>query len=653
MLLSCGDSDVVVPGGTTTSGTSTTSDVVPTSTGTSTGEAQTTGLVLPMDGPRLVWWTPVTTPDGTLYVQSDGPIADVELRLDDVRVPEPPLVLGTVLDETHGALFGLPEGVEVGTRRLTIRARGGAEDTDHGDVLIQPPVFVDVAGEVGLMNVHDVAGHPGKCAESQTGIAFADYDNDGDSDAYVGNVGGPGRMFKNNIDNDGGAGLPTFTDVTQELGLTVDNVASASFVDYDGDGDRDLFVGRRGPNVLLQNRLIEDGAPGFVDVTAAAGVAGGAQRTMGAAWGDYDADGDLDLYAVNHAYCFPVKGSMLNSQDHLYRNDGGEFVEVTEALLGTGPDAAVHSLGFSAAWVDVELDGDVDLIVINDHIGGLSGPNALWRSDGPDGQGGWKFVEVGVASGLAIPPAASGEGANGMGLAIGDINYDGYPDVAFSNIGPNFLMINQGDGTFVDVSEERRVRRGVLPWKTPSITWATHMFDYDNDADLDLYFAGGDILGDAPIPDALMRNDGDQFREATWGAGLARFGHGKGSALIDLDRDGSLDFATVHWARPLRVFNNRAAQLQPPGHWLVVALVGEGMNRDALGSIVAVEAPGLPRQTCFHSGNPSLSAGGELACHFGLADAGEISELTITWPNGQVTTPAPPAVDSRVTISQP
>lgn len=650
LLVGCGDGGVVVGGG--SSGAATATTVAPTSegTGSDSGSTESTGPTLPA-GPRLVWWTPSTTPDSSVYVKTDEALATVELRVGGLLLPTVPLAFGGAQDEDHGGLFALPPGLAPGPTTLAVRPIGAAEDSDVGELMLNAPVFVDVADQVGLTNVQDVTGHPKNCAWSQTGVAFADIDRDGDSDAYLGNVGSPGRLLL----NDGPAGgLPAFVDVTAALGLTVDNVASVSVADYDGDGDRDLFIGRRGPNVLLQNRLAEDMTLGFVDVTAAAGVAGGEQRTMGSAWGDYDADGDLDLYVVNHARCFPVDGSVLDPQDHLYRNDGGVFVEVTQALLGTLPGAPVHALGFSAAWVDVERDGDVDLIVINDHIGGLSGPNALWRNDGPgDGEGAWTFTEVGAASGLAIPASAGGEGANGMGLALGDVDHDGFVDVAFTNIGPNYLLLNRGDGTFEDVSKALQVRRGVLPWKDPSITWAVHLLDFDNDADLDLYYAGGDIHGEAVIPDALMRNDGDLFREVTWGVGLTDIGHAKGSALVDLDRDGSLDIVTAHWARPLRAFNNRQAEVGAGGHWLEVELVGATANREALGAIVAVDAPGLPRQTCFHSGSPALGAGGEPMCHFGLAEATMIEEVTITWPNGQVSSPPVPAIDTRAVFVQP
>lgn len=648
LLAGCGDGGTVVQG--STSETGTTEAVTPTEGGTagSSGEGttETTGSSAE-EVPRLVWWTPATTPGSSVFVKVDRMLELVELRVNGEELVWPPLVAGKLQDGEQGGLFALPPGLSPGLTTISVRMAGASEDGDVGELVINAPAFVDVADVVGLRNVHDVTGHPDQCAWSQTGLAFADYDGDGDVDAYIGNVGSPGRMFRNEGAEAGK--LPQFVDVTGALGLTVDHVAAAMFVDYDDDGDRDLYVGRRGPNVLLQNRLVEDGAAGFVDVTAAAGVAGGDQRTMGAAWGDYDGDGDLDLYEVNHAYCFPVKNSVLNPRDRLYRNDGGVFGEVTELL------AEDVALGFSAAWVDLERDGDVDLVVINDHVGGgLSGPNAVWRNDGPgDAPGAWRFTDVSVASGLAIGAGAGGEGANGMGLAIGDVDHDGFADVAFTNIGPNYLMRNRGDGTFEDLSELLKIRRGAFPWKEPSITWGIHLLDHDNDADLDLYYAGGDIHGDAVIPDALLRNDGEEFREVTWGVGLVDIGHAKGSALVDLDRDGSLDVVTAHWARPLRVFNNRQAKVGVPGHWLVVDLVGTGSNRDAIGSIVAVEAPGLPTQTCFRSGNPSLGAGGELACHFGLAGATRVDSVTITWPDGQVTTPEAPGVDSRVVFTQP
>jgi len=598
-------------------------------------------------GPAIVAATPVSTPGSSVYVLTDEPIAGVEVRVGGALLAEPPILVAGGTSGDRGALFALPPALGVGDTAIAVRRRGDPADSDVAPLTITAPSFVDVAADTGLLQVHDVSGFPRECAWSSTGLTFGDYDGDGDSDFYVGNIGRAGRLMRNDGDRDGD-GLPDFVEVTDELGLAdIDLVAMAAFLDHDGDGDQDLFIGRRGVNMLMRNQLVETGAPGFVDVHAALGLGADSQRTMGIAWGDYDGDADLDLYVVNHAFCFPRATMELRAQDHLYRNDGGSFTEVT-ALLGTGAGAPVHALGFSAVWVDIERDGDQDLIVINDHIAGLSGPNALWRNDGPGPQG-WRFTEVAAAAGLAIPPGPGGHGANGMGLAIGDVDHDGLVDLAFSNIGPNFLMLNRGDGTFRDVSQAAGIRRGMLPWQKRSITWAAHLFDLDNDADLDLYFSGGTIHDAALIPDALLRNDGGRFTEVTWAAGLTHLGSGKGSALVDLDRDGALEFATAHWSDRLRVYHNRVAQ---PGHWLVVELVGTRSHREALGSVVELEVPGGPLQTCFHAQKPALGAGGEPGCHFGLGAATSIARLVITWPDGSVSEPAPPAVDTRITVVQ-
>jgi hypothetical protein len=609
-----------------------------------------------IDGPRIERLTADLTPGGTMFVQTDVPIADVELRLAGALLPAPPIVTGGGVNGLGGGLFALPADLAPGQTELRVRSRGAAADSDAAPVTVAAPLFADVAEQTGLLHTHDIAGHPTDCAWSSTGLAFGDLDNDGDSDFYVGNIGSAGRLLRNDGDADGD-GLPDFVEVTAALGLgAVDNVSMASFMDYDNDGDRDLFIGRRGANVLMQNRLVETGAPGFLDVTGAVGLGADEQRTMGVAWGDYDGDGDLDLYVVNHALCFPRKGSELRPQDHLYRNDAGVFTEVSDQL-DLGPGSPLLALGFSAVWLDIERDGDPDLIVINDHIAELSGPNALWRNDGPGDQpGAWRFTSVAAAAGLAIPADADGEGVNGMGLAIGDVDHDGLPDLAFSNIGPNYLLLNRGNGTFIDASPDAAIRRGVLPWGKRSITWAVHLFDLDNDSDLDLYFAGGPIHDDSRIPDALLRNDGapagevPRFTEITWAAGLDDLGSGKGSALVDLDRDGALEFATARWADRLRVYHNQRPG--PANHWLDVDLVGTSSNREALGSVVAIETPTGPRQTCFRTPNPSLGAGGELTCHFGLGADTTISAIEITWPNGQVTTPPPPGADTRVTYTQ-
>ena len=150
-----------------------------------------------------------------------------------------------------------------------------------------------------------------------------------------------------------------------------------------------------------------------------------------------------------------------------------------------------------------------------------------------------------------------------MGIAVGDLNYDGYPDLTFSNIGPNYLLTNNRDGTFYDASDDYNMRRHILPWQVSSVTWAAHFLDYDNDGDLDLLYSGGtidqfDAEGNATelIPHALFRNDGldKHFTETTFEAGLTDLSSGKGSALADLDRDGFLDFVVVNYSGPVQLY---------------------------------------------------------------------------------------------------
>jgi enediyne biosynthesis protein E4 len=578
---------------------------------------------------------------GLLYLVVDAPINRIAVEIDG-RGLGPPVEL--LQSDLAAALYRVPDDIESGATTLGVRLTDVPSETAERPLALMHPVFVDVAEHVGLAHVHDVTGSPTECAESHTGLAFGDYDDDGHPDLYVGSVGTQGRLYRNLGILDA-SGLPAFEEVTKDAGLAgIDSVSSVTFVDYDGDGDADLFIGRRGHNRLMRNRLVEDGTPVFDDVTVEVGLGIEDQRTMGVAFGDYDGDGDLDLYVVNHAFCFPKHGSEVRARDHLYRNDDGVFVERTAEL---GP--AVNSVGFSAVWIDVDRDGDQDLLVINDDIAGSIGhPNALWRNDGPsEHPDRWQFKDVSQASGVAIP------GVNGMGLALGDVDGDGFVDLAFTNIGRNFLLLNAGDGTFIDFSERAGIERAQLPWERTSITWATHLLDFDNDGDLDLYFSGGRIKGMAAIPDAMFENlGGSSFTEKTWSSGVADPAHGKASAVVDLDRDGFPEFATAAWGTALRVYHNRLG-FDSTNHWLVVELQGRPPNRDALGAIVRVELPGGAAQTCFHTSRPSLGAGGEIACHFGLGAADLIAGLQIVWPDGTVDAPPPPAIDQRISFVQP
>jgi hypothetical protein len=614
----------------------------PTTSSSESSSTSDTGIG-GIDPPAIVFASDVAARGGWLYVGTLAPLVQLDVALDGVSLGEPDGRLDVI--EPVG-VWRVPDDAPLGDTTLALRWADAPEAANARPITIVAPVFVDISVPSGLAQTHDITGSPEDCAESHTGVALGDYDDDGDLDVYVGHVGASGTLHR----NDGGEGLPSFVDVTDQTGLAgVDAIASATFVDLEGDGDLDLFIGRRGENRVFDNRLVPDGAATFVDITDATGLGGGEQRTMGAAFGDYDGDEDLDVYVVNHAWCYPQLGSEIVADDHLYRNDGGVFVERTFELvpadLPNAPPVAGRSVGFSAVWVDLERDGDQDLVVINDDVGGEIGdPNEVWRNDGPDGAGGWRFTEIAEAAGVAIPAV------QGMGLAVADVDGDGFVDLAFSNTGRNLLLLNAGDGTFVDVSADAGIERALSPWGRPSVTWATHLWDHDNDGDLDLYFTGGSISAPVPVPDAFFVNAGDgTFVERTWESGLSDPARGKGSALGDLDGDGAWDFVTASWGGPLRVWHDRAADER---HWVVVELRGRAGNRDALGAIVELATP-AGVQTCFHVQRPALAAGGDVSCHFGLGDDAQIDALAITWPDGELQQVPVPAVDTRAVYVQP
>jgi hypothetical protein len=410
---------------------------------------------------------------------------------------------------THGggdyraAYFGLGTNT---LAHIVVRWPNGLVE-DFGDVPVNQKIhlvegsstantYSNVTAQVGITATHSLDT---TCVMPPigSGSAWADYDNDGDLDFFITNHGGPNYFYRNDGDLNGD-GLPDFTDIAGALGVEdADEVSAAAvFADYDNDGDQDLYVTHWGGNTLYHNVLVEVGIPGFIDVTDAAGVRD-ADRAITPSWGDFDQDGYIDLYLAKHFDCMP---DVRDASDKLFRNNGnGTFSDVSSYLCpgGTLPCPQVdEGHGFTAGFFDYDNDGDPDIYLVNDVVGG-GYPNVLWRNDGADSLGAWVFTDVSVESGTNYD-------INGMGLAIGDYNNDGWFDLAFSHTSGGFLLANEGDGTFLDVSDSAGVRADVTPYGTPRVTWGTVLYDHDNDGWLDLYYVAGMIQYLSPTPSSTI-----------------------------------------------------------------------------------------------------------------------------------------------------
>ena len=520
-------------------------------------------------------------------------------------------------------------------------------------------IFTDVTAKAGIDFLHV---QPRKMSfPFGAGVVVLDFNKDGFEDIYVANSRGPNALYRNEGDG-------SFIDMAARALIDdpegMGNGGCAA--DYDNDGDPDLYATNYGVSRLYQN----NGDGTFSDITSTTVDGHDVKyRSTGCAWGDYDRDGFLDLIVVRHIYeddpVILADGVFFNPLGSvaLYHNDGGEtFKEVTSSLGDTAmpdPQRAGQALtasrlgnvwgaGFQPGWLDFDNDGDLDLYIVND-IGNTIQRNVLWRNDGPRADGSWNFQDYSQVSGADI-------NMDGMGLAVGDYDLDGHLDMYMSNIGSNVLLRNTGDGlTFVNTTREARVGKGQLVPKGTRVSWGAAFFDFDNDADEDLFVVSGfldifQVNNPEEQANLLLQNVGDgTFADASLWSGVDDTGYGRGGVYLDFDHDGCLDLFFVNYQDTARLFQNAC---ESGNSWLTISTVGTVSNRDGVGARVRVEVDGLSQIREVAAGSSSMSQH-TMATHFGLGSAEVVDLIEIRWPSGAVQTMTSVPTNQRITATEP
>ena len=514
-------------------------------------------------------------------------------------------------------------------------------------------LFRERAAEVGLHfeHVNGAAGRYHLPEIMGAGGALFDYDTDGDLDVLLiqgrpleASATGAApllspRLFRNDLDGSRGVASLRFTDVTSRSGFASgDYGMGVAAGDYDNDGDPDLYLTNYGPNRLYRN----DGGR-FTDVTHDAGAGLDDPRwSTSAAFSDYDADGDLDLFVANYVdftvagnkvcqdpagardYCGPRQFRPV--PDRLFRNEGnGTFTDVSEPSGITKADGS----GLGVASADFNGDGRLDFYVANDGMA-----NQLWLN-----RGSGVFEDDALLAGVAFN--ADGQPEGSMGLAIGDPDGDGDPDIFITNIAgeTHAFYENLGGARF----EDRRLATGLASATHAYTGFGTDWFDYDNDGRQDLFVANGgvtiiEVLRGDPFPfrqrNLLFQSiGGGRFRDVTRDAGAAfDAAHvGRGAAFGDVDNDGDVDVLVTNNAGPARLLLNENAVSRP---WLQVRLEAVIDNRQGLGARVGVRRKdGTILWRRARTDGSYLSAS-DPRVHFGLGAAPDVQAILVEWPRG-------------------
>ena len=506
-----------------------------------------------------------------------------------------------------------------------------------------PVTFEEVPAAASKITwTHDNAHSPDRQLPETVGAgcAFLDYDNDGWMDVYFVNSGPsdfftPATPLKNALYRNNRDG--TFTDVTDKAG-----VASGKFGmgvaagDYDGDGNVDLYVTNYGSNILYRN----NGNGTFTDVTEKAGVTAPGWSTC-ATWFDYDNDGKLDLFVSSFVYYDKTQNPLCTDETlkRRYYCVPRLFKPQPSRLFqnkgdGTFQDVSRESgiadhagKSFGAVATDVNNDGHIDLFVANDTMA-----NFLFINKG-DG----KFEEVGLSAGVAY--GSNGRPRSGMGVDAADYDSDGWQDLFVANIDQEFFSLyhNDKDLIFTDQPGE------IAPATQLLSGWGLKFFDYDNDGDPDLFLVNGhpDDMIESRVPRVkhrepllMFENTGRAFKDVSANSGkvFSKMFSGRGMALGDFDNDGDSDVLTSNNGEPPLLLRNNGGNRN---NWVGLNLVATKSNSATVGAVITWQSGTVKRARLKIGGGSYLSSHDPREI-LGVGTATKIDWVEIRWPSGKV-----------------
>lgn len=524
---------------------------------------------------------------------------------------------------------------EVG-RNLSVTSRSTVPAISFGNTI--------GASKINFVLKNSVSPHRYSIETMTGGVALFDYNNDGLLDIFFTNGAEipslkksdsslHNRLFRNNGDG-------TFTDVTEQAGLAgVGYSMGVAAGDYDNDGFVDLYVAGFNCNQLFHN----NGDGTFTDVTEKADVSGVLQQgkpwSVTAGWVDYNNDGLLDLFVVNYLDYSLSTAHTCKTGDIVDYCSPNEYRGTRNILYrnnGDGTFTDVSRQSHISEYVGKGMGvafADYDGDGFTDiFVTNDSSPNFLLHNNG-DGT----FTDVALLAGVGY--AEGGKVVAGMGTDFRDVDNDGRPDIFLTAMyGDTFpLYRNLAEGQFEDITGAT----GIAAMTTRFTGWGTGLFDFDNDGNKDIFAAGSAILDNSmevnhkpyPLPNFLYRNLGNMRLEDVSeeaGASFSLAAAHRGAAFGDLDNDGKVDIVVTVLNGKPQILMNRS---ENHNHWIILKLVGVTDNRDGLGTRVKITtANGVQYNEATTAVGYNSSS--DKRVYFGLQNATVVDRIELAWPTG-------------------